>query len=40
MCERIPDCRLRVLENSAHTPQLDEPEAFHAAALPFLLGKA
>jgi pimeloyl-ACP methyl ester carboxylesterase len=40
MCERIPNCRLHILENSGHTPQLDEPEAFHEAVLPFLLGKA
>jgi pimeloyl-ACP methyl ester carboxylesterase len=27
-----------VLEGSGHTPQIEEPEAFHAIALPFLLG--
>jgi 3-oxoadipate enol-lactonase len=37
MCERIPGARLEVLENCGHTPQLEEPEAFHHIALPFLL---
>jgi pimeloyl-ACP methyl ester carboxylesterase len=40
MCERMPNARLLVLENSGHTPQLEEPEAFHAAAVPFLLDGA
>ena len=40
LCERIPNCRLEVLEGSGHTPQLDEPEAFHRAVLPFLLAAA
>jgi pimeloyl-ACP methyl ester carboxylesterase len=40
MCEQIPNCRLEILEHSGHTPQIDEPDAFHAVALPFLLGKA
>lgn len=37
MCQHIPGARLEVLENSGHTPQLEEAEAFHRAALPFLL---
>jgi 3-oxoadipate enol-lactonase len=40
MCERIPECRMEILEHSGHTPQIDEPEAFHRVALPFLLGQA
>ena len=36
--ERIPGARLEVLEHSGHTPQLEEPDAFHALALPFLRG--
>jgi pimeloyl-ACP methyl ester carboxylesterase len=40
MCERIPNCRLEILEHSGHTPQIDEPGAFHEVALPFLLGKS
>jgi pimeloyl-ACP methyl ester carboxylesterase len=34
---RIPGARLEVLEGSGHTPQLEEPEAFHRMVLPFLL---
>lgn len=37
MRDRIPQARLEVLENSGHTPQLEEPEAFYNLALPFLL---
>ena len=37
MRDRIPGARLEVLENSGHTPQLEEPEEFHDIALPFLL---
>jgi pimeloyl-ACP methyl ester carboxylesterase len=37
MRERIPGARLEVLEQSGHTPQLEEPEPFHRLALPFLL---
>jgi pimeloyl-ACP methyl ester carboxylesterase len=37
MCDRIPGARLEVLEESGHTPQLEEPEAFHKIALPFLV---
>jgi 3-oxoadipate enol-lactonase/4-carboxymuconolactone decarboxylase len=36
--DRIPGARLLVLEQSGHTPQIEEPEAFHRLALPFLLG--
>ena len=39
MRERIEGSRLEVLEGSGHTPQLEEPEAFHALALPFLRGR-
>jgi len=38
MRDRIPGSRLEVLEQSAHTPQLEEAEAFHEIALPFFLG--
>jgi pimeloyl-ACP methyl ester carboxylesterase len=34
---RIPKARLVVLEGSGHTPQLEEPEAFHEVVLPFLI---
>ena len=37
MASRMPHAQLVVLENSAHTPQWDEPQAFRRAALPFLL---
>ena len=33
----IAGSRLEVLENSGHTPQLEEPDAFHRLALPFLI---
>jgi len=36
MRDRIPGARLEVLDASGHTPQLEEPEAFHALAVPFL----
>ncbi len=38
MRDRIPGSRLEVLEQSGHTPQLEEPDAFHRLALPFLIG--
>lgn len=38
MRERIRGARLVVLEDAGHTPQLEQPEAFHEFALPFLLG--
>jgi pimeloyl-ACP methyl ester carboxylesterase len=37
MVEAMPNARLVVLEESAHTPPWDEPEAFRSAVLPFLL---
>ncbi len=40
MQELIPQCRVVVLERSGHTPQLEDPEAFHAAAVPFLTADA
>lgn len=40
MCERIPNCRLEILEHSGHTPQIDEPAAFQQVAVPFLFGRA
>ena len=36
MQKRIADCHVAVLANSGHTPQLEEPDAFHDLALPFL----
>lgn len=39
MCERLPDANLVIVEDAGHTPQLEQPEAFHAIALPFLLGR-
>jgi pimeloyl-ACP methyl ester carboxylesterase len=40
MQERIRECRIVVLEQSGHTPQLEEPDQFHRVALPFLMGRA
>ena len=37
MRERIPGARLEVLESCGHTPQLEDPDAFHDLVLPFLL---
>jgi len=37
MRERIAESALAVIEDAGHTPQLEQPEAFHAVALPFLL---
>jgi len=37
MVSRMRDARLVVLENAAHTPPWDEPGAFRAVALPFIL---
>jgi 3-oxoadipate enol-lactonase len=39
MQRRIAGSRLEVIEEAGHTPQLEQPDAFHAVALPFLLGK-
>jgi len=36
MREQMADCHVVVLSNSGHTPQLEEPDAFHDLALPFL----
>lgn len=36
MQKQIADCQVAVLPNSGHTPQLEEPDAFHDLALPFL----
>ena len=38
MATRIPGARLVVLEGSGHTPQIEEPDAFLAVAVPFLKG--
>ncbi len=38
--DRIAGSRLAVIEGAGHTPHLEQPEAFHEAALPFLLGKS
>lgn len=40
MCGLLPNARLKVLENSGHTPQLEQPEAFYEAVVPFVLGSA
>ena len=40
MRKRIAGARLEVIEDAGHTPQLEQPETFHAIALPFLLGKS
>jgi pimeloyl-ACP methyl ester carboxylesterase len=37
MAARLPDAKLVVLQNAAHTPQWDQPRAFGEAMLPFLL---
>jgi pimeloyl-ACP methyl ester carboxylesterase len=37
MVSRLPNARLVVQQNSAHSPQWDEPEVFRAAVLPFIL---
>jgi pimeloyl-ACP methyl ester carboxylesterase len=40
MRDRIAGSRLAVIEDAGHTPHLEQPETFHEAALPFLLGKS
>ena len=35
--DRIAGATLAVVEDAGHTPQLEQPDAFHAVALPFLL---
>jgi len=37
MAERMPNARLVVLEEAAHSPQWDAPWAFNAAVLPFIM---
>jgi pimeloyl-ACP methyl ester carboxylesterase len=37
MRERIADSKLEVIEDAGHTPQLEQPQAFHDIVLPFLL---
>jgi len=37
--DSIHGAQLLVMEGSGHTPQLEEPDGFHAAVLPFLLGQ-
>jgi pimeloyl-ACP methyl ester carboxylesterase len=39
MRDRIAGARLEILEESGHTPQLEQPSEFHALAVPFLLGR-
>jgi pimeloyl-ACP methyl ester carboxylesterase len=36
MQERIKGARLEIIERAGHTPQLEDPAAFHGIALPFL----
>jgi 3-oxoadipate enol-lactonase len=40
MRDRIAGSRLEVLEEAGHTPQLEQPKAFHDMALPFLLDRS
>jgi len=35
----LPNAALTVLEDAGHTPQLERPSEFHAAAVPFLLAR-
>ena len=39
MRERIPDAKLAVIEDAGHTPQLEQPEAFHEVAVRFLTAR-
>jgi pimeloyl-ACP methyl ester carboxylesterase len=39
MQSRLPNATLKVIEDAGHTPQLERPDEFHAAAMPFLLGR-
>ncbi|MFK8846144.1 alpha/beta fold hydrolase [Streptomyces sp. Ac-502] len=36
LCDRIPDARLTVVEDAAHLPNLEQPDAFDAALTAFL----
>jgi pimeloyl-ACP methyl ester carboxylesterase len=40
MRERIADSQLVVIEDAGHTPQLEQPRAFHDVALAFLVAPA
>jgi pimeloyl-ACP methyl ester carboxylesterase len=37
MRDRIAGARAAIIEESGHTPHLEQPGAFHQIALPFLL---
>jgi pimeloyl-ACP methyl ester carboxylesterase len=37
MCTQMPDAELVILEQSGHTPQIEEPEAFDRVVIPFVL---
>ena len=39
MRKRIAGARLEIIAEAGHTPQLEQSDAFHAVALPFLLNK-
>jgi 3-oxoadipate enol-lactonase len=39
MRDRIVGARLEVIEGAGHTPQLEQPNAFHEIAMPFLLAE-
>lgn len=39
MCTQLPHAELVILEQSGHTPQLEEPEAFGRVMLPFALAR-
>jgi pimeloyl-ACP methyl ester carboxylesterase len=39
MQARIAGSRLEVIEDAGHTPQLEQADAFHRVAVPFLLGE-
>jgi pimeloyl-ACP methyl ester carboxylesterase len=36
MCTQMPDAALVILEQSGHTPQLEEPEVFDSVVIPFV----
>jgi pimeloyl-ACP methyl ester carboxylesterase len=36
--DRIAGSRLEILEDSGHTPHLEQPDEFHGIAMPFILG--
>ncbi len=39
MCTQIPNAELVILEQSGHTPQLEEPEVFGTVVVPFALAR-